>query len=79
MRNLKTQYRKGAQDWLKGLDRFPNIYATRISYNRKHEKQTLTGAFCTILLVIILIGITIVYMIPVINKENYSLSTQLLP
>ena len=79
MRNLKTQYRKGAENWFNGLDRFPNIYATRISYNSKMEKQTLTGAFCTILLVIILIGITIVYMIPVINKQNSLLTSQLLP
>ena len=79
MQNLKTQYRKGATAWLNGIDRFPNIYSTRISYNRKHEKQTLTGACCTILLVIILIGIMIIYMIPVVNKQNSQLTSQLLP
>ena len=70
MRNLKTQYRKGTENWLNRFDRFPNIYATRISYNRRQEKQTLTGAFCTILLVFILIVITIVYMIPVMDNES---------
>ena len=75
MRKVNRNYKEKSKSWLAGIDQFPNIYATRISYNSKMEKQTLTGAFCTILLVIILIGITIVYMIPVINKENYFLST----
>ena len=80
MRKLnKRETEGGAKGWLKSFDQFPNIYSTRVSYNSKESRQTLTGAFCTILLVVILIGITIIYMIPVINKQNYTLTTRLLP
>ena len=80
MRKLnKRETEGGAKGWLKSFDQFPNIYSTRVSYNSKESRQTLTGAFCTILLVVILIGITIIYMIPVINKQNYYLASQLLP
>ena len=70
MRNFNRKYKKEARGWFESFDQFPNIYATRISYNRRQEKQTLTGAFCTILLVFILIVITIVYMIPVMDNES---------
>ena len=79
MRKLNRKYRKEAQSWLKSFDQFPNIYSTRVSYNSKESRQTLTGAFCTILLVVILIGITIIYMIPVINKQNYTVSRRVIP
>ena len=77
VKNTTKKIRKKTTNWFKNLDQFPNIYSTRMSYNGQESKQTLTGAFCTVLLILLLLVITIIYMIPVLNNENPHLSEQL--
>ena len=57
------------------MDIFQQNYLSRINYNGRSQTKTCFGTVCTIFYVVIMLGLTAYYAVPIINRENPTVFT----
>ena len=72
--------RKGVADFFKRFDLFPDVYASRISFgDGRTNRQTLTGACCTLFFLMAAATLIISYIYVVHEDENTTFTSASLP